>query len=92
MQEVFPVVSLPANQGLGIALFSYAGGLFWGLNADWDLMPDLHEFVEAVEAEFEQLSRLAEEKHRTKPAAKARSKRRAVVAVAEPAMEQKGPQ
>ena len=30
---------------LGIVLFSYAGKLCWGFNADWDLVPDLHAFV-----------------------------------------------
>jgi len=82
MREVFPIVSLAENQGLGIALFSYAGGLYWGLNADRDLMPDLYEFVAALETEFEQLRTLAEGKRRAKPAAKARVTRRKPVAVA----------
>jgi hypothetical protein len=32
---------------LGSALFSYHGGLFWGLSADWDALPDPHVLVEA---------------------------------------------
>jgi WS/DGAT/MGAT family acyltransferase len=80
VREVFPIVSLAANQGLGIALFSYAGGLYWGLNADWDLLPDLHDFVEAVEAEFDQLRRLAAEKPVVRKAAKASPRRRKSVA------------
>ncbi len=43
------------NQALGIALFSYDGGLFWGLNADWDAVPDLHEFVDFLGEELELL-------------------------------------
>ena len=43
------------NQGLGIALFSNAGKLFWGFNADWDVLPDLHDFVAAIEASFAEL-------------------------------------
>jgi hypothetical protein len=52
LREIYPVVPLFQRQGLGIALFSYDGGLFWGFNADWDAVPDLHDVVGAVEAEF----------------------------------------
>lgn len=52
MLECYPLVPLFANQALGIALFSYAGKLHWGFNADWDALPDLHELVEAVEHEL----------------------------------------
>jgi WS/DGAT/MGAT family acyltransferase len=59
MLEVFPVVPLAAKQGLGVALFSYAERLFWGFNADWDAVPDLHDFVDAIGDEFEKLHALA---------------------------------
>jgi diacylglycerol O-acyltransferase len=49
------MVPLFSNQALGISLFSYAGGLYWGINADWDALPDLHNFVEAIERGFEDL-------------------------------------
>lgn len=52
LREIYPLVPLFTNQGLGIALFSYDGGLFWGFNADWDALPDLHDLVGAVETEF----------------------------------------
>jgi len=52
MQAVYPLVPLYGNQALGIALFSYNGRLFWGFNADWDAVPDLHNLVEAIETEF----------------------------------------
>jgi len=55
MLEVYPVVSLDSNQTLGVALISYAGGLYWGFNSDWDVLPDVHDFVEAVHSEFEEL-------------------------------------
>ena len=58
MTEVYPLVPLFSNQSLGIALFSYDGGLFWGFNADWDSMPDLHDFVLAIEDEFAALCEL----------------------------------
>jgi len=52
MTACYPLVPLFANQALGIALFSYNGRLYWGFNADWDAMPDLHDLVEAVEREL----------------------------------------
>jgi diacylglycerol O-acyltransferase len=53
--ETYPMVPLLANQALGIALMSYDGGLFWGFNADWDAVDDLHDLVEDVEAAFAEL-------------------------------------
>ena len=47
------------NQGLGVATFSYTGQLCWGFNADWDLVPDLHEFVHAIEESFRELAEAA---------------------------------
>jgi hypothetical protein len=55
MTACYPLVPLYNNQALGIALFSNAGKLFWGFNADWDSLPDLHELVGAVEASFAEL-------------------------------------
>jgi diacylglycerol O-acyltransferase / wax synthase len=53
--EAYPLVPLFENQGLGIALFSYAGRLCWGFNADWSLLPDVHTFVDDVRASFAEL-------------------------------------
>jgi diacylglycerol O-acyltransferase / wax synthase len=55
MLEAYPLVPLFAGQALGIALFSNDGKLFWGFNADWDALPDLHDLVGAVEASFAEL-------------------------------------
>jgi WS/DGAT/MGAT family acyltransferase len=41
MLEMFPVVPLAKGQGLCIGLTSYNGGVFYGLNADRDVMPDV---------------------------------------------------
>jgi len=60
--EVYPLVPLYRNQALGIALFSYNGSLFWGLNADWDALPDLHDLVEALAIEFEALRKVANDR------------------------------
>jgi WS/DGAT/MGAT family acyltransferase len=59
LREVYPLVPLFSNQALGIALFSYDGGLYFGFNADWDAVPDLHDVVGGVEAECELLSKVA---------------------------------
>jgi WS/DGAT/MGAT family acyltransferase len=59
LREAYPLVPLFRNQALGIALFSYHGGLFWGLNADWDSLPDLHDFADALAADFEGLRKAA---------------------------------
>jgi WS/DGAT/MGAT family acyltransferase len=55
LRSVFPVVPLFVNQGLGIALFSYAGRLHWGLNADRDVLPDVAAFARALSEAFEEL-------------------------------------
>jgi diacylglycerol O-acyltransferase len=58
LEEVYPLVPLFSNQALGIALFSYGQSLFWGFNADWDAVPDLHEIVVDVDEELEVLAKL----------------------------------
>jgi WS/DGAT/MGAT family acyltransferase len=60
MRTCYPVVNLLENQGLGVALFSYDGCLFWGFTADWERLPDLHEFVCAIRDSFDELRGLAD--------------------------------
>ena len=60
MLEMYPHMPLFVNQGLGVAVFSYLEKICWGLIADWDLVPDLHEFVEALDASFVELRDAAE--------------------------------
>ena len=55
LRAAYPLVPLFHNQTIGIALFSYNGTLFWGFNADWDAIPDLHELVDGVAKEFVRL-------------------------------------
>jgi WS/DGAT/MGAT family acyltransferase len=59
MKAIYPMVPLMQNQNLGIALFSYAGSLHWGFNADWESFPDVHEFVEDLNASFAEYVQLA---------------------------------
>jgi diacylglycerol O-acyltransferase len=65
--EMYPQVPLLDTTGLGIALFSYNGKLFWGFNSDPDLVPDLQAFVAEIKAAFAELQHLAS----TRPALKA---------------------
>ena len=53
MLACYPVVPLFREQGLGVALFSYDGRLYWGFNSDWDVLPDLHDLVGAIEHELD---------------------------------------
>jgi len=57
--ELYPQVPLLENTGLGVALFSYDGKLFWGFNADYELVPDLRSFVKAIDRAFTELARAA---------------------------------
>ena len=59
MRTAYPVVPLFENLALVVGLFSYNGGLFWGVNGDWEKLPDLHDFVLGLEHSFEELQRVA---------------------------------
>lgn len=73
MKTAYPVVPLFENMALVVGLFSYNGGLFWGINGDWEQLPDLHDFVLAIEAGFEELEGIA--RASAPPAAPKRAKR-----------------
>ena len=60
MLDSYGLVPLTDNLCLGVVLFSYAGKLCWGFTADWDLVPDLHDFVLDVAASFAELEDLAQ--------------------------------
>jgi len=66
LRHVFPQVPLFVNQGLGIALFSYAGKLYWGLNADRDSLPDIAELKDALLHSFDELHSLTRRTPRAK--------------------------
>ena len=59
MLETYPHVPLMDNLGLGIALLSYDGHIFWGFNADYDVVPDLDEFVAGTRDALAELVRAA---------------------------------
>ena len=59
MTEAYPHVPLFANQGLGIALFSYGDELYWGIAADWELVPDVRTLGAFIDDAFEELAAAA---------------------------------
>jgi WS/DGAT/MGAT family acyltransferase len=59
MLEVIPMVPLMGTLTTGIALFSYDGQLYWGVIADRDRVPDLHDLVLALDEAFEELANAA---------------------------------
>lgn len=67
MRSAFPLVPLFESQALGIAIFSHDGRLCFGVNADWDLVSDLDEFVRALRLSFRELIRAAERAPKSPP-------------------------
>jgi WS/DGAT/MGAT family acyltransferase len=59
MLAMIPQVPLIEGIALGIALISYDGSLHWGFTADYELVPDLGLFVEAIERSFADLAEVA---------------------------------
>jgi diacylglycerol O-acyltransferase len=59
LEAAYPVVPLYLNQALGVAVFSYDGKLFIGLNADWDRLDDLEQLPRLLEQAFAELAACA---------------------------------
>lgn len=55
----YPMVPLWSQHGLGVALFSYNGRLLWGVQADYDTLPDSGDFVAALHTSFHEIETLA---------------------------------
>jgi WS/DGAT/MGAT family acyltransferase len=52
VEELRPIVPIADGLGLGIAVFSYDGWLYVGLQADADLLPDLEKLELGIEEAF----------------------------------------
>ncbi len=59
MREVFPVVPLARGQGLSIGMTSYDGRVFFGLNADPDIVGDVDVLADLIEQEIAELVQTA---------------------------------
>jgi WS/DGAT/MGAT family acyltransferase len=75
MIESYPLVPLWQGHGVGVALFSYAGTVYWGFNADYDIVADVDEFTAAVDRAFGELHQAALTGGSSPPARKGPKKR-----------------
>jgi hypothetical protein len=56
VREVYPAVPLnPRNQALSVGILSYAGGVWYGLLADRDAVPDVADAATGLERALESL-------------------------------------
>jgi WS/DGAT/MGAT family acyltransferase len=55
MTEMFPILPLAPGQAMSIALSSYDGGMFYGVNGDRDAVPDLGTVAELIEESLAEL-------------------------------------
>jgi WS/DGAT/MGAT family acyltransferase len=59
VREIYPMVPLLDGMGLGIAVTSYAGSMFFGFNADPDIVPDLANFAAMMRRSLERVAAAA---------------------------------
>jgi diacylglycerol O-acyltransferase len=55
MLESFPYIPLFAQVRLAVAIFSYDGGLYFGISGDYDSSPDIDVLCEGIERGLSQL-------------------------------------
>jgi hypothetical protein len=55
MLSMYPVVPLAKHQAVSIGLTSYDGGVYYGLNADRDAMPDIDVLASCIEEALAEL-------------------------------------
>jgi WS/DGAT/MGAT family acyltransferase len=55
MLECYPVVPLSKGQAVSVGLTSYDGGVYYGLNADRDTMPDVEVLAQCIEESLAEL-------------------------------------
>ncbi len=59
MLEIYPVVPLLDGMGIGVALMSYNGKIFWGFNGDYGKISDIENFVKHINDAFAKLAEIA---------------------------------
>ena len=57
--ETYPLVPLSSRQAMNVAVLSYDGFLHWGVNADYDAVPDVSDFVALLGEQAENLHKQA---------------------------------
>jgi WS/DGAT/MGAT family acyltransferase len=75
LDAMFPMVPLAENTALGIAIMSYNGQLNFGLNADYDALPELEALADELRSAIEELAASAQAAGTERPAPAARPTR-----------------
>jgi diacylglycerol O-acyltransferase len=50
MLELYPYVMLPKNIRVAMAIFSYDGGVYFGVSGDYDHAPDIQAVCDGIES------------------------------------------
>jgi diacylglycerol O-acyltransferase len=74
LRDLFPMVPLARNQGLGVAIMSYNGKMNFGLVGDYDVMHDLDDLADDFEASLAELGDTAGVPVRSERPARKRSR------------------
>jgi WS/DGAT/MGAT family acyltransferase len=67
MLEVFPYVPLAGHVRVGVAIYSYDGGLGFGVTGDYDTAPDIGVLCAGIEREVDRLLAAAHDRPRHAP-------------------------
>ena len=59
MLEAYPYVPIASNLRISIGIFSYTDRLYFGINADFDTVPDVDTLSDGIRAGFDELTTLA---------------------------------
>jgi diacylglycerol O-acyltransferase / wax synthase len=78
MLRSYPFVPVVGSIRIVVAIFSYNGGLYFGITGDYDGVPDIDVLSGGILAGMEDLLALARPRPRRRPAAKKGSARRAL--------------
>jgi WS/DGAT/MGAT family acyltransferase len=94
MLELYPYVLLPKNIRLTTAIFSYDGGVFFGITADRESVPDAEIVARGIERELADLAATVSraesresESRRGSPGSTSRARRRSTTTSPRPARE-----
>lgn len=63
----YPVIPLSKGQAVSIGLTSYNGGVYFGLNADRDAMPDVDVLAQCIDDAASELAEASHPRRRTPP-------------------------
>ena len=78
MVEAYPFVPIQGNVRISIAIFSYLGGLNFGITGDYDTTADIEVLCRGIEAEIRDLTGISKRRQSLQtPALPARTKRAA---------------